>query len=105
MTKLLTEQELKDVIRQSMVSVSHKTRMSPLPDTPYGKGGVVDIGREMDWLLTLIQSQKQAHADMVIGKDADLTAEHIRKSFSAKEIPQLIAQNNLRAEQRKRNSL
>ena len=36
----------------------------------------------------------------VVGEDVDLTAEHIRKSFTTKEIPLLMANRQLRNDQR-----
>ena len=99
MSKLLNEEELRDCIKQSLTSVSYTTRLSPPPETLYGKGGEVDIRAEICWLLSLIKSQKKAFAKYVIGEDNPYKASFYGRRYDIR------VRNNLRAEQRERAGL
>lgn len=83
MTKLLTEQELTKEIYTAM-------------QVPY-------LSQRHDALLALINSQKQAHADMVIGEDEAVQCIDDQPATELDEYAEY--RNGLRHNQRLRNTL
>lgn len=86
MNKLLNDNELRDKVSRFAYYFNEMGEAEPGQD-----GWYMDFDKKLDELLDLIQSQKQAHEDMVIGKD------------DRGETPKLVHRNELRAEQRERS--
>lgn len=93
MTKLLTEQELQ---RECLTRIS----LAEFGTTPSNLSSVqlASIAAQSVDLYQFIQSQKQAHADMVIGKNN----QEMEKDFHGRRYDVRV-RNELRAEQGERN--
>lgn len=99
MTKLLTEQELEGKIAIILGSQYQRTELGALTLTEQIK----------EW-SDLIQSQKQAHADMVIGHDdrhhnGSMMINDPADCMDCSNPDERFARNQLRAEQRERSAL
>lgn len=94
MTKLLTVQELQNAVYEIRKSV-----FSNIPEM--GVGEALELMEEE--VLKLIQSQKQAHADMVIGEDEAVQYIDDQPATELDEYAEY--RNDLRHNQRLRNTL
>lgn len=106
MTKLLTEQELREAF---LLKVYPTSRLIEKASGSMGSSlFTVDelaTNQLVDDLMLLVKSQKQAHADVVIGEDDERLPRFMTRAYKSDKSydHKNGIRNQLRAEQRERN--
>ena len=68
---LTFDRKLDEILTQSFTHVSYKTRVSPLPDTPYGSGGAIDVATELGYTKQFIKQLIASELGAIIDANTD----------------------------------